>query len=78
MPGKAYASFADIDQELEILALEKQLQLIKLRQAGRTTLSALSPSNLLLDSLGSAGSFLRSSGTLQKFVIMLIARKFLK
>ncbi|MBP7982195.1 MAG: hypothetical protein KAY90_04285 [Arenimonas sp.] len=78
MPGKTYASFADIDQELEILALEKQLQLIKLRQAGRTTLSALSPSNLLLDSLGSAGSFLRSSGTLQKFVIMLIARKFLK
>lgn len=78
MSRKSFSSFADIDQELEILALEKQLQLIKLRQAGRTTLSALSPGNLLLDSLGSAGSYLRSSGTLQKFVIMLIARKFLK
>ena len=78
MPGKTYASFAEIDQELEILALEKQLQLIKLRQAGGRALSALSPGNLLLDSLGSAGSYLRSSGTLQKFVIMLIARKFLK
>lgn len=78
MPRKSFTSFADIDQELEILALEKQLQLIKLRQTGGRTLSALSPGNLLRGSLGSAGSYLRSSGTLQKFVIMLIARKFLK
>ena len=78
MSRKTYTSFADIDQELEILALEKQLQLIKLRHSGSKTLSALSPGNLLLDSLGSAGAFLRSSGTLQKFVIMLIAKKFLK
>ena len=49
MSRKSFTSFAEIDQELEILALEKQLQLIKLRP-----------------------------GTLQKFVIMLIARKFLK
>jgi hypothetical protein len=78
MSRKSFTSFAEIDQELEILALEKQLQLIKLRQTGGRALSALSPGNLLLDSLGSAGSYLRSSGTLQKFVIMLIARKFLK
>ena len=51
---------------------------LELRQTGGKALSALSPGNLLLDSLGSAGAYLRSSGTLQKFVIMLIAKKFLK
>jgi hypothetical protein len=78
MAKKSFSSFEEIDLALEILALEKQLQLIKLRQTGGKALSALSPGNLLLDSLGSAGAYLRSSGTLQKFVIMLIAKKFLK
>ena len=78
MAKKSFSSFEEIDLALEILPLEKQLQLIKLRQTGGKALSALSPGNLLLDSLGSAGAYLRSSGTLQKFVIMLIAKKFLK
>jgi hypothetical protein len=78
MAKKSFSSFEEIDLALEILALEKQLQLIKLRQTGGKALSALSPGSLLLDSLGSAGTYLRSSGTLQKFVIMLIAKKFLK
>ena len=75
---KSYSSFEEIDQALEILALEKQLGRIKLARSASRTLESLSPGNLAIDSLGALGGYLRSSGTLQKFVIMLIAKKFLK
>jgi hypothetical protein len=78
MPRKIYKSFADIDQELEILSIEKHLGAIKLKQSGNKLLTALSPSNLLYESLGSLGTYFRSSGTLQKTIIMIILRKILK
>ncbi len=78
MSRKLYKSFAQIDQELEILSIQKQLGVIKLRQSGNKLFSALSPSNLLLGSLGSLGSYLRNSDTLQKTIIMIILRKLIK
>jgi hypothetical protein len=78
MPRKIYKSFAQIDQELEMLSMQKQLGMIKVRQAGNKLFTALSPSNLLLDSLGSLGSYLRNSDTLQKTIIMILLRKFFK
>lgn len=78
MTGKSYSSFEEIDQALEILTLEKQLGRIKLARSASRTLESLSPGNLAIDSLGALGGYLRSSGTLQKFVVMLIARNFFR
>ncbi len=61
-----------------MLSIQKQLGVIKLRQSGNKLLSALTPSNLLFDSLGSLGTYFRSSGTLQKTILMIILRKILK
>ena len=61
-----------------MLSIQKQLGVIKCRQAGNKLFTALSPSNLLLGSLGSLGSYLRNSDTLQKTIIMIILRKFIK
>ena len=78
MPRKIYKSFAQINQELEMLSMQKQLGVIKLRQSTNKLFTALSPSNILLDSLGSFGSYLQNSDTLQKTIIMILLKKFFK
>lgn len=78
MANRTFRSFQEIDQALEILALEKQLCRIKVARSARTALDALSPANLAADSLGAFSAYLRRSGSLQKFLLMLIVKKFLK
>jgi hypothetical protein len=78
MTRKIYSSFEQIDQELEILALEKELRQIQLRQSAGKTVEALKPGNLLMESLGPLGGMVRNSGTLQKVVMMWLARRLLK
>lgn len=78
MTRKTYSSFEQIDQELEILALEKELRQIQLRQAAGKAVEALKPGNLLMDTLGPLGGMVRNSGTLQKVIMMWLARRLLK
>lgn len=78
MARKTYSSFAQIDQELEILHLQNELLRIKVRQSAGKTLASLAPGSLLLDSLGSVGDYLRGSGTLQKLIVMWLAKRILK
>lgn len=78
MTRKTYSSFEQIDQELEILALEKELRQIQLRQAAGKAVEALKPGNLLMDTLGPVGGMVRNSGTLQKVIMMWLARRLLK
>ncbi|MEY3069524.1 MAG: hypothetical protein RLZZ456_1223 [Pseudomonadota bacterium] len=78
MTRKIYSSFEQIDQELEILALEKELRQIQLRQSAGKTVEALKPGNLLMESLGPLGGMVRNSGALQKVVMMWLARRLLK
>jgi hypothetical protein len=78
MTRKIYSSFEQIDQELEILALEKELRQIQLRQSAGKAVEALKPGNLLMESLGPLGGMVRNSGALQKVVMMWIARRLLK
>jgi hypothetical protein len=75
---KSFASFDEIDQALEVLALEKQLTRIKLSRSTGKVLESLSPSNLAMDSLGIVGDYLRGSGAVQKVVVLWLARRFLK
>jgi hypothetical protein len=78
MTRKIYSSFEQIDQELEILALEKELRQIQLRQSAGKAVESLKPGNLLMESLGPVGGMVRNSGALQKVVMMWIARRLLK
>jgi hypothetical protein len=78
MANRTFTSFQEIDQALEILALEKQLCRIKVTRSARTSLEALSPSSLAADSLGALSGYLRRSGSVQKILLMLIVKKFLK
>ena len=78
MARKTFNSFEEIEQELEILQLQNQLMRIKVRQAARKTLASLMPGSLLLDSLGSVGDYLRGSGTVQKLIVMWLAKRILK
>lgn len=78
MARKTFHSFDEIDRELEILQLQNQLLRIKVRHAAGKTLASLTPGSLLLDSLGSVGDSLRGSGTLQKLIIMWLARRIVK
>lgn len=75
---KTYSSFKEIDRDLEILSIEKQLQMIKLPQSASRALHSLTPSNLLAEALGSFNALLPSAGIIQKFIIMLIVKKILK
>ena len=78
MARKIFNSFEEIEQELEILQLQNQLMRIKTRRSAETTLASLAPSNLLLDSLGSVGNYLRGSGTVQKLIVMWLAKRLMK
>jgi Family of unknown function (DUF6327) len=78
MANRTYTSFQEIDQALEILALEKQLCRIKVARSARISLEALSPANLAADSLGALSGYIRKSGNMQKLLLMLIVKKFLK
>jgi hypothetical protein len=78
MARKTFNSFEEIEQELEILQLQTQLVRIKSRQSAEKTLAALAPSSLLLDSLGSVGNYLRGSGTMQKLIVMWLAKRLMK
>lgn len=78
MASRRYRSFEQIDQELELLQLQNELLRIRIRQSTGKTLAALSPGNLLLNALGPLGQTLRGSGTLQKLVLMWLAKYLLK
>lgn len=78
MARNTFNSFEEIDRELEILQLQNQLMRIKVRQAAGKTLASLAPGSLLLDSLGSVGEYLRGSGTVQKLIVMWLAKRLLK
>jgi hypothetical protein len=75
---KKYSSFKEIDRDMEILRVEKQLQKIKLSQSAKRAFNSLTPGNLLAETLGSFTAYMPSAGLIQKFILMLIAKKILK
>lgn len=75
---KKFSSFKEIDRELEILSIEKQLLKIKLARSTNQTFNSLRPSNLLAEAIGSFSNYLPSAGIIQQFIILLITKKILK
>lgn len=79
---KAYKNFEDLDKDLEILKLEKELALRKLVAAGEHTTKVFAPSNLLKSGVSYVSSAFMGrtswSGILYSFLIKKLVNKVLK
>jgi len=79
MGTKKYSSYAQIELELEILTVERELNLKRVVLNVEKTKESLLPKNLLKSFLGDYKSILSySSGTILKIVIPLIVNWFTK
>jgi hypothetical protein len=61
MGSKKYSSYAEIERELEILKLEKEIHLQKLILSYERTKDALSPENMISDLFGYCKTMVASS-----------------
>jgi hypothetical protein len=78
MQTKIYSSYAQIESELEILKLEKEISCQKLILSFRQTKESLSPSNLMSSFLGSVkNSFTGSYATVLNIAVPLIIKWFI-
>jgi hypothetical protein len=79
MEPKKYSSYAEIELELEILKLEKELNLQKIKLNVEKTKESLLPKNIIKSFLGDYKSILsNSSGTILNIVIPLLINWFTK
>ena len=79
MEPKKYSSYAEIELELEILKLEKELNLQKIKLNVEKTKESLLPKNIIKSFLGDYKSILSDySGTILNIAIPLIINWFTK
>jgi len=78
METTVYTSYKDIDRDLEILKLQKDIDLKKLSLSVEKTVDRFTPNNMIMNVIGNVGSSLTKFGLLQKFVLPFIMRKFVK
>ncbi len=79
METKKYSSYEQIELELEILKLEKELSLQKIKLNVEKTKESLLPKNIIKSFLGDYKSILsNSSGTIINIIIPLIMNWFTK
>jgi len=79
METKKYSSYEQIELELEILKLEKELSLQKIKFNVEKTKESLLPKNIIKSFLGDYKSILsNSSGTIINIIIPLIMNWFTK
>ena len=79
MEPKKYSSYAEIELELEILKLEKELNLQKIKFNVEKTKESLMPKNIIKSFFGDYKAMLsNSSGTILNIAIPLIINWFTK
>jgi hypothetical protein len=79
MEPKKYSSYAEIELELEILKLEKELNLQKIKLNVEKTKESLLPKNIIKRFLGDYKSILSDySGTILNIAIPLLINWFTK
>lgn len=75
---KMYTNFEDVDRDLEILKLEREIQLRKIGLHLEDSTSILSPSNLFKNGLSNVTSTLKSGSGLKSIIISFVVRMILK
>ena len=80
MENKRYRSYAEIDRDLEILKLEKEIQFHKLSQSFSKTKDSLSPGHMISGALPKAAVGLLSglSGPLKGMALSFVLKKIFK
>lgn len=79
METKKYASYADIDRDLEILKLEKEIYYQRMSQSMHDTKESLSPGNLVGGVPKAALGFLGNlGGPIKGIAVNFLLNKFFK
>lgn len=78
METKVYTSYAEIDRDLEILKLQKEIDHQKLALSVEKTIDSLTPSSLMQNVLGNVGTLATKYDWLSKIVVPLLIRRFMK
>ena len=78
METKVYSSYAEIDRDLEILKLQKEIDHQKLALSVEKTIDSLTPGSLMQNVLGNVGTLVTKYDWLSKIVIPLLIRRFMK
>jgi hypothetical protein len=78
METTVYTSYKEIDRDLEILKLQKEIDMKKLSLSFDKTVDRFTPNNMIMKAIGNVGSSFTKFGLLQKFVLPFIMRKFVK
>ena len=78
METKVYTSYAEIDRDLEILKLQKEIDHQKLALSVEKTIDNLTPGSLMQNVLGNVGTLVTKYDWLSKIVVPLVIRRFMK
>lgn len=78
MENMVYSSYEEIDRDLEILKLQKEITYQKLSLSVEKTIDGLTPHSMIQNILGSFSGVITQYGLLQKLVIPFLIKKFLK
>ncbi|HSD14169.1 MAG TPA: DUF6327 family protein [Flavobacterium sp.] len=82
MKPKVYSSYEEIDRDLEILKLQKEIDVRKLALSMEKTLEGITPMGMVKNFLGNTGALINKSdvvaGVLKNIVVPLIISKFMK
>ncbi|MBN9285386.1 MULTISPECIES: DUF6327 family protein [Flavobacterium] len=78
MEKKKYSSYDEINRELEILKIQKELDYQRLVYAVEKTRDNLTPRILTSGFMGSVGSFFTRSGTIQNLILSFIFNRLFK
>jgi uncharacterized protein DUF6327 len=73
-----YSSYEEIDRDLEILKLQKEIDYQKLSLSIEKTVDRMTPHSLIQNLLGNLGSTITKYGLLQKIVLPFLINKFIK
>lgn len=66
---KHYISYEDVDKELEILKLEREISIRKVGNDAQSIVKLFSPSNLMQQGLTSFGSSIKNSKNLKSLIL---------
>lgn len=78
MEPKKYSSYDEIDKDLEILKLEKEIAFKKACLSVENTLDSFSSKNILQNIFGNVGTVFNKYGLFQKIVVPYLINRFLK